>query len=211
LCNPELANTVYRNIAEAADVAHGAVGWIMTDLKEAGILVDLGKGGRKLVNRSKLLDQWVEGYARQLRPKLMIGRFRALGPERMKEGQLTVQGAQWGGETAAAKLTGDLKPAVTTFYPPKDAKAQADLMKEFRLVKDAAGEMDPKPTDLQFIRQFGGEILMEAGKPDPVFMAGAMARDLILTYGYEINTGRRTEDIDWAMSVESFLVSAGFP
>ena len=30
----------------------------------------------------------------------------------------------------------------------------------------------------------------------PVFMAGAMARDLILAHGYGIATGRRTEDMD---------------
>jgi hypothetical protein len=142
LCTPGLANTAYRNIAEAADVANGTVGWVMTDLKEAGFLVDLGTGGRKLVNRRKLLDQWVEGYARQLRPKLMTGRFRVLAPDRIKGGRLTTPGARWGGEAAAAKLTGYLKPGVTTIYLPKDATAQADLMKEFRLVKDATGEVE---------------------------------------------------------------------
>ena len=38
----------------------------------------------------------------------------------------------------------------------------------------------------------------------PVFMAGAMARDLILAHGYGIATGRRTEDMDWAMVVEGW-------
>lgn len=35
-------------------------------------------------------------------------------------------------------------------------------------------------------------------------MAGAMARDLILFHGYGINTGRRTEDVDWAMMVNTW-------
>ncbi|MEN3293907.1 MAG: hypothetical protein V7642_3160 [Burkholderiales bacterium] len=62
-----------------------------------------------------------------------------------------------------------------------------------------------KQPDLRFIGQLAGEIAMEAGKLDiPVFIAGAMARDLLLAHGYGINTGRRTEDIDWAMSVESW-------
>jgi hypothetical protein len=142
LCNPELVNTPYRNIAEAADVANGTVGWVMTDLKEAGFLIDLGKGGRKLVNRRKLMDQWVEGYARQLRPKLLTGRFRTLAPERMKEARLTVPEARWGGETAAAMMTRYLKPAVTTIYLPKDARAKADLLKEFRLIKDPTGDVE---------------------------------------------------------------------
>ncbi|HYP66889.1 MAG TPA: hypothetical protein VEP67_01405, partial [Thiobacillaceae bacterium] len=38
----------------------------------------------------------------------------------------------------------------------------------------------------------------------PVFMTGAMARDLILAHGYGIDTGRRTEDVDWAMVVEGW-------
>jgi hypothetical protein len=141
LCNPELVNTAYRNMAEAANVANGTVGWVMKDLKEARFLVDLGKGGRKLVNRRKLLDQWVEGYAGQLRPKLITGRLRALEPARLKDAHL-IPAALWGGETAAAKLTRYLKPAVQTIYLPKDTKAQAQLMKELRLIKDPAGEVE---------------------------------------------------------------------
>ncbi len=38
----------------------------------------------------------------------------------------------------------------------------------------------------------------------PGFMAGAMARDLILNHAYGIDTGRRTEDVDWAMVVEGW-------
>ena len=38
----------------------------------------------------------------------------------------------------------------------------------------------------------------------PPFMAGAMARDLILAHGYGVATGRRTEDMDWAMVVEGW-------
>jgi predicted nucleotidyltransferase len=60
-------------------------------------------------------------------------------------------------------------------------------------------------TDLRLVGQMAGEILAEANKLGvPVFMAGAMARDLILAYGYGINTGRKTEDVDWAMSVENW-------
>jgi len=36
LCNPELVNAPYRQIAETADVALGTVGWVVYDLKEAG-------------------------------------------------------------------------------------------------------------------------------------------------------------------------------
>ncbi|MGE5622034.1 MAG: nucleotidyl transferase AbiEii/AbiGii toxin family protein, partial [Bacillota bacterium] len=38
----------------------------------------------------------------------------------------------------------------------------------------------------------------------PIFMAGAMARDLILAYGHGIDTGRKTADVDWAMMVNTW-------
>jgi hypothetical protein len=55
--------------------------------------------------------------------------------------------------------------------------------------------------------QLAGAILAEAEADAlqiPISMAGAMARDLILTFRYGINTGRATTDIDWAMQVESW-------
>lgn len=38
------------------------------------------------------------------------------------------------------------------------------------------------------------------------FITGAIARDLILQYGYGINTGRETRDVDFAFSVETWKV-----
>lgn len=142
LCQPELINANYRVIAEAADVALGTVGWVMGDLKDAGFLIDLGKRGRKLANKRKLLDLWVEGYARQLRPKCLVGRYRALRPDWWKDTRPGKLHFQWGGETAAAKMTDYLKPAVTTLYMTGNPKEQQNVLKEFRLVKDAAGDVE---------------------------------------------------------------------
>jgi len=62
-----------------------------------------------------------------------------------------------------------------------------------------------KQRDLTLMSQLAGAILTEADALQiPIFMAGAMARDLILTFGYGINTGRATTDVDWAMQVESW-------
>jgi predicted nucleotidyltransferase len=59
--------------------------------------------------------------------------------------------------------------------------------------------------ELAFMGQLASEILAQADALHiPIFMAGAMARDLILTSGYGINTGRATTDVDWAMLVESW-------
>ena len=55
LCNLELLNAPYRNIAHVADVALGTVGWIMRDLKELGYLIETKKHGRYLIRKSWLL------------------------------------------------------------------------------------------------------------------------------------------------------------
>ena len=76
LCDALLANAPYRVIAEETGVALGTVGQIVKGLKEAGYIIDRGKKkGRRLVNRRKLLDRWVEAYPEKLKPKLWVGDY----------------------------------------------------------------------------------------------------------------------------------------
>ena len=117
LCHPDLVNAPYRDIAKAADVALGTVGWVITDLKELGFLVDMGKRGRRLANKAKLIERWVTAYPEQLRPKLIIGRYKAADQNWWKQALLhDYPGAYWGGEVAAARLTKYLKPELVTIY-----------------------------------------------------------------------------------------------
>lgn len=118
LCNPRLANENYRQIARVAGVALGTIGWVVADLNEQGFWLDMGKLGRKLVNKPKLLERWVTAYPEQLKPKLLIGRFatpKTQAPwwEHVRIGDFN---AYWGGEVAAAMLTHHLRPEFTTVY-----------------------------------------------------------------------------------------------
>jgi Uncharacterized protein conserved in bacteria len=150
LCWPELADAPYRDIAGAAGVALGTVGWVLRDIKEAGFLLDIGKRRRKLVNRRRLLDQWVEAYTRQLRPRLPLRRFRASGNDWWKGANATpLDGVYWGGETAAAMLTAYLKPAVATVYF-RDAEALTELLTKFRLKNDPKGDVEIRPAFWHF-------------------------------------------------------------
>ena len=45
LHNPALLNANYRDIARATGVAHGTVGWVLTDLREAGYLIRNQRSG----------------------------------------------------------------------------------------------------------------------------------------------------------------------
>jgi len=116
LCNPGLEDKPYRLMAEKADIANGAVTLVMRDLKKLGYLLDLGKKGRTLTRKNELLRRWINLYAELLKPKLLIGRYNTDNPDWWKQEKLLTRYALLGGETAAAILTGYLKPQKHTIY-----------------------------------------------------------------------------------------------
>jgi hypothetical protein len=115
LARPQIVDRPYREIAQAAGVAHGTVGWVMAELPGLGHIAKVG-GRRRLINGERLMDRWTEAFARTLRPKLLLGRFRG------DIGALHGRTAPWpedvlvGGELAAALLTRHLRPGAATFY-----------------------------------------------------------------------------------------------
>ncbi len=144
LCKPELLNAPYREIVTAAGVALGAVGWVFFDLERRGHVVGgRRKRNRRLVEATRLLDEWATNFPIKLRPKLNPRRFRAPDPGWWERARLE-EGARWGGEVAAAKLTDYLKPATCTIYldPRKAREALATLVRENRLRTDPKGNIE---------------------------------------------------------------------
>lgn len=121
LCNPGVINMPYRELAKMAGVAHGTVGWVIPELQQLGFVRDLqGKRGtRRLFERERLLNQWTDAYTRVLRPRTLIGRYYVPDLEGWKDWPLAQYGALWGGEPAAAMLTGYLRPGELTLYSEK--------------------------------------------------------------------------------------------
>jgi len=167
LCNPKLINENYRTIAAQAGVAHGTVGWVMAELPNLGFLAEIA-GKRRLLQPERLLQQWVEAYARKLRPKLLVGRYQrddvappiarhgndlnrgfehGIGGRRETPHQANWQAtldllkyeAVWGGETAAAKMTNMLRPEITTLYVRKRDPA---LIHAARLKPNPTGNVE---------------------------------------------------------------------
>lgn len=138
LAEPELVARPYREIAAAAGVAHGTVGWVMAELPRLGYIGAVG-GRRRLLNGERLLGQWTEAYARTLRPKLLLGRFRG-----DIEG-LYARTAPWredvllGGEVAAARLTRHLRPGTATLYA---LAVDPRVVLKLALRADAEGNVD---------------------------------------------------------------------
>lgn len=117
LCNPAAINRPYRELAAMAGVAHGTVGWVIPDLQQQGFVDDLNgkRGTRRLFQHERLLNQWVDAYARVLRPRLLLGRYFAPTLEDWQNWPLPDRAA-WGGEPAAALLTEHLRPGELTLY-----------------------------------------------------------------------------------------------
>ena len=146
LCQPTLADRPFREIAKIADVAHGTVGEVMGELPHAGYVYDFGKRGegRKLQKPDELLTKWAEVYARKLKPKLFIGRYRARTPDWWKELNAAKYDMVLGGEPAAARITRHLKPAAITLYGDRA---------EPRLILDHALRADPQG-DVEIAKRF---------------------------------------------------------
>jgi len=139
LCRPELVERPYREIARFAGVAHGTVGMVIVDLVQGGFIIDLDQAGRRLRNCRRLLDIWVEAYARTLRPRLLLGRYRAPDRDWWEVVEAHAYKVQFGAEPAAARLTHYLRPGVATFYAEK---IPARLLADYRLHTDPAGDIE---------------------------------------------------------------------
>jgi hypothetical protein len=147
LCKPNLLNAPYRDINRAAGVALGTVGWVFLDLNGRGYITGAkgkGKGDRVLLQRQKLVQEWVTNYPIKLRPKLNPRRFRAAKTDWWKDVDITQYGAQWGAEVAAAKLTGYLRPQALTMYLHREQgqKNLTRLVAAHKLRADPQGDIE---------------------------------------------------------------------
>ncbi len=151
LCHPGKADRPYREIAELADVAHGTVGWVMTELPKLGFIAEVGER-RRLLQPERLLQQWVEAYARTLRPKLVLGRYKTETLDWWKTIDPAKYGLTMGGEGAAARLTHNLRPGTLTFF---GQKAEPRFLLDQHLKADPSG-------DVEILRRF-----WQFGNADP--------------------------------------------
>ena len=138
LCHPEWADRPYRKIAQLAGVAHGTVGWVLAELPKLGFMAEVG-GKRRLLQPERLLQQWVEAYARTLRPRLLLGRFRTDLLDWYRTLDPGKYGILLGGEPAAARLTHHLRPGTVTLY---GEKVEPRLLLDQRLRPDPQGKVE---------------------------------------------------------------------
>ncbi len=137
LTQPDLIKGTYMEIMNASGVSLGSVQNVLNDLVHGGFVNTLARNDRRIILTRRLLDEWVNRYA-EYRSQLVIQRFSAENPDWWKE-YLLPDNAVWGGEVAAAKLTGSLKPAIITVYT---AGKPDEIIINNRLRTDANGNVE---------------------------------------------------------------------
>lgn len=145
LANPALVWASYREIAAAAGIALGGVGWIFRDLAQRGLVSGRDRThGRQILQPERLLDEWVTTYPIRLRPKLRARRFRVQEPAWWQTVDPIELDAWWGGDVAADRLTGLLKPATQTLYvaPNQAQRSIQSLVARHRLRPHPDGEVE---------------------------------------------------------------------
>jgi hypothetical protein len=168
LNQPGAENNPYRDIATDAGVALGTVNWVVYDLKDTGFLVDMGRKGRRLINKPDLLRRWVEAYPEQLRPKLVQGTFRTENRNWWREFNPAEFRAFWGGEIAAIELTRYLKPEKFVIYTDR---MPGKLVLKYKLQKDPKGNVEI----LKPFWHFGWEMAEKGLVPPLLVYADLMA------------------------------------
>lgn len=128
LANEDAVNRTYRDVAGLAGVALGTVGWTFRDLRLLGYIREY-KHKRKIMNRAKLVNRWLEAYLTELRPRLNPRKFTVPDRKWWIQTDFTQYDAVLGGETAAAVLTKYLHPDNGVIYMRGDIHELATKLK----------------------------------------------------------------------------------
>jgi hypothetical protein len=139
ICIPGLELRNYREIAALAGVALGTVNETLRGLKLLGYLLEGKEIGRRIVRREELYDQWVGIYPQQLKPRVFRGRYAARDLDWWRTANVEDLGALWGGETAVARETGNLRPEIATIYTKGEP---AQVITRYRLREDIRGNVE---------------------------------------------------------------------
>ncbi len=160
LARPDLAGAPVRSLAEAAALGKTAAADLLRRLRDEGALAT-DRAGTRIVRPGSLVDRWVAGYGDTLRPRLLMGRFRAAAQdpgdfEKTAESLLDGLDWAWGGATAAYRLTAHYRSPITTLHLA--AELPQSLRRELRLLPEKDGP------------------IVVLGIPGPLGLEGPMAR-----------------------------------
>ncbi len=130
---PRFLHASYRDISNKINIALGSVGPVIDDLYASGYILDDGE--RRLVNKKRLFERWVDGYLEKLRPKQLLACYSHKdncdddhddkhdnkSGWWQKADPVKFQGL-WGGEVIIAKSTPFMQPETISLYFTSDTK-----------------------------------------------------------------------------------------
>jgi hypothetical protein len=127
--------------ASMLDVGYSNFHYVNQGLKDLKFLIVKDANTMVLHNKKALLERWVQHYEERLKPALFIGRFRFVSRDDYKTWEMldfVNTSTDWGGEPAAAVLTGNLEPQLFTIYT---LETKAELAKKYRIIPDEKGDI----------------------------------------------------------------------
>jgi hypothetical protein len=139
LCNKDLLNSSYREIANKADVSLGSVSNIFKELFIRGYLVNIGHHRIRFHQKEILFEKWTMFYGENLRQKNIIGRYTAQEHDFWKKRDLSPELGLWGGEVAANILTDYINPEIITIYTNKPVN---EIVLKYKFHKRLDGKIE---------------------------------------------------------------------
>ena len=115
---PQLLHATYRDISKKVNIALGSIGPVMDDLHASGYILDDGQ--RRLVNKKRLFERWVDGYLEKLRPKQILSCYASDNVSWWKNADPAEFEGMWGGEVTIAKSTPFMLPETISLYFASD-------------------------------------------------------------------------------------------
>lgn len=143
LRKPENLQCSYRELAEMTDISIGSVSNVMKELEELNFVL-ITNTKRVLKNIPSLLNRWIIAYNEVLRPRIIKKRMRFSKIDDYNNWDtLPIQDIEdvnlWGGEPAAALLTGQLQPEKFLIYTNGSWQGAAG---DFKLIPDEKGDIE---------------------------------------------------------------------
>ncbi|GMR00994.1 MAG: hypothetical protein BMS9Abin19_0340 [Gammaproteobacteria bacterium] len=135
---PQFLHTSYREISNKVNIALGSVGPVIDDLYASGYILDDGE--RRLINKKRLYERWVDGYLEKLRPKQILACYTCDDKNWWKNVNPVEFHGLWGGEVVVAKSTPFMAPETISLYFSSEVK-QREFADFCGLREDTDGEI----------------------------------------------------------------------
>ena len=135
---PQFLQASYRDISNKVNIALGSVGPVIDDLYASGYIIDDGE--RRLINKKRLYERWVDGYLEKLRPKQILACYTCDDENWWKNANPAEFHGLWGGEVVVAKSTPFMSPESISLYFSSEVK-QKEFADFCGLREDEDGEI----------------------------------------------------------------------